>query len=248
MEHIALNDDTLVMVLTGAGVSAESGIPTFRDASGLWENHAVEEVASPEGFAADPALVWRFYSQRRAGASRCRPNPGHVALAELEARLGDRFLLATQNVDGLHRDAGNTRLIEMHGNLFTSRCAMCDYGPVEDRVAYEENTLPACPRCDARGEFGLLRPHIVWFGEALDPGELARIDAFMRRAAAGRWIFLAVGTSGVVYPAAGLVNRARALGAETWLVNAEPSDNLGAFQRFVRGRSGEVLPGLFAHS
>ncbi|MEZ4392247.1 MAG: Sir2 family NAD-dependent protein deacetylase [Polyangiales bacterium] len=245
MDRIVVDADTRVLVLTGAGVSAESGIPTFRDANGLWENHAVEQVASYEGFVADPVLVWRFYSQRREGASRCRPNPGHEALSALEARLGDRFLLATQNVDGLHRDAGSERVVEMHGNLFMSRGALCGHGPVEDRTVYAEGEVPGCGECDARGDFGLLRPHIVWFGEALEPADLMRIESFMRRASRGRWIFLAAGTSGAVYPAAGLVERARAMGAETWLVNLDPPENVGVFEHFVRGRSGEVLPGLF---
>lgn len=245
MERIVVDEDTRVLVLTGAGVSAESGIPTFRDANGLWENHPVEQVASPAGFAADPLLVWRFYSQRREGALKCRPNAGHEALAKLEAALGDRFMLATQNVDGLHRDAGNQRIVEMHGNLFMSRCAMCDYGPEEDRTVYAVGEVPGCAACHDRGEFGILRPHIVWFGEALDPADLFRIDAFMRTAAKGRFVFLAAGTSGVVYPAAGLVDRARAMGAETWLVNLDPPENVGAFEHVVRGRSGEVLPTLF---
>src|SRR5262245_32023136 len=115
MTPIPIDDRTRVLVVTGAGVSAESGLPTFRDANGLWENHPVEQVASPEGFAADPILVWRFYSERRAAALTVEPNPGHVALAALEARLGDRFLLATQNVDGLHRRAGSERIVELHG-------------------------------------------------------------------------------------------------------------------------------------
>ncbi|MFO0629046.1 MAG: NAD-dependent deacylase [Polyangiales bacterium] len=245
MERIVVDGNTRVLVLTGAGVSAESGIPTFRDANGLWENHPVEQVASPEGFAADPLLVWRFYSQRREGASRCRPNAGHEALARLEATLGDRFLLATQNVDGLHRDAGTERLVEMHGNLFMSRCAMCDYGPEVDRTVYPVGEVPGCAACQHRGEFGILRPHIVWFGEALDPADLFRIETFMRHAAKGRFVFVAAGTSGVVYPAAGLVDRARSMGAETWLVNLEPPENVGAFEHFVRGRSGEMLPALF---
>ncbi len=245
MERIVVDEDTRVLVLTGAGVSAESGIPTFRDANGLWENHPVEQVASPAGFAADPLLVWRFYAQRREGALKCRPNAGHEALAKLESVLGERFLLATQNVDGLHRDAGNQRIVEMHGNLFMSRCAMCDYGPEEDRTVYPAGEVPGCAACHDRGEFGILRPHIVWFGEALDPADLFRIESFMRSAARGRFVFVAAGTSGVVYPAAGLVDRARAMGAETWLVNLDPPENVGAFEHVVRGRSGEVLPTLF---
>ena len=233
-----LDGDTRLLVLTGAGVSAESGIPTFRDANGLWEQHRVEDVASPEGFAADPALVWRFYSLRREAAAQIVPNAGHAALADVERRLGDRFLLATQNVDGLHRVAGSERLVEMHGNLFTSRCAGCDRPPFEDRAAHHGG-LPRCDRCG-----GLLRPHIVWFGEALDPAVLARIDAFIAGCKGKRWIFLAAGTSGAVYPAAGLVDRCRRLGAETVLVNLEAPENECSFGRVVTGRSGDVLPRL----
>lgn len=247
MERIEVDADTRVLVLTGAGVSAESGIPTFRDANGLWENHPVEQVASPEGFVKDPALVWRFYSQRRAGALKCAPNAGHRALVALEEALGDRFLLATQNVDGFHLRAGNRRVVEMHGNLFKSRCAMCGAGPMRDESVYADGEVPGCAACEVAGDFGILRPHIVWFGEALDPADLAHIDAFMRAAerVRTRWVFVAVGTSGVVYPAAGLVNRARSMGAETWLVNLEPPENVGAFEHFARGRSAEVLPSLF---
>lgn len=234
---LPVDPETYVLVLTGAGISAESGIPTFRGSNGLWENHPVEQVASPEGFEDDPALVWRFYSERRAKAVTCEPNAGHRALVELERRLEDRFLLATQNVDGLHRKAGSKRLVEMHGNLFTSRCARCAREPFADLTAY-----PAPPRCDACRE-GLLRPHIVWFGEQLDPGDMERIHRFVDEAGR-RLLFLAVGTSGAVYPAAGLVDEARRAGARTWLVNADPADNAGRFQHFVQGRAGELLPAL----
>ena len=240
-----LDDDTWVLVLTGAGVSAESGIPTFRDAGGLWEQHRVEDVASPEGFVADPALVWRFYSQRRAGMAGRAPNDGHRALAALEARLGDRFLLATQNIDGLHRAAGSTRVVELHGNLFKTRCSVCDRPPFDDAEVYAEGHLPACGLCHARGQFALLRPHIVWFGEALDPEEMLRVQIFMLQASKHRLVFLAAGTSGAVYPAAGFVDATTRLGAETWLVNAEPAENTAAFKHFVQGPSGKVLPALF---
>lgn len=236
MERPRIDGETWVLVLTGSGVSAESGIPTFRGAGGLWENHPFEKLASPEGFAADPALVWRFYSERRRGAAGCAPNPGHRALVELERRLGDRFLLVTQNVDGLHGDAGCERLVELHGNLFTTRCSACTRPPFEDRELHE-----APPRCDRCG--GLLRPHIVWFGEALDPRDLERIESFLQ-GARGRVVFLAAGTSGAVYPAAGLVDVARRLGAETWLVNRDPADNTHRFEHFIPGKSGEVLPEL----
>lgn len=241
-DRLPIDAETRVLVLTGAGVSAESGVPTFRDANGLWETHAVEEVASPEGFAQDPALVWRFYAQRRAGVAGVEPNAGHRALAALERRLGDRFLLVTQNVDGLHLRAGSERVIELHGSLVHSRCAVCDRPPFLDPTPHA--APPVCERCAARGRRALLRPHIVWFGELLDPGHLARIDAFLGERSAGRTLFLAVGTSGAVYPAAGLVQRARSLGAETWLVNAEPADNAAAFHHFVQGKSAQVLPAL----
>jgi NAD-dependent deacetylase len=242
-DPLPIDDQTRVLVLTGAGVSAESGIPTFRAAGGLWESHPVEEVASPEGFARDPALVWRFYSRRRAQARACAPNRGHVALARLEERLGDRFLLVTQNVDGLHRRAGSRRLVELHGNLFLSRCARCDRPPFEDDRLYEEEP-PPCDLCQARGVRALLRPHIVWFGEMLDPAHFDRIGSFMAEGGRARFLFLAVGTSGVVYPAAGLVVAARRAGAEAWLVNAEPPDNVGLFTCFRQGPSGVILPAL----
>ena len=244
--HLRIDDDTWLLVLTGAGVSAESGIPTFRDSGGLWEQHRVEDVASPEGFKRDPALVWRFYSQRRAGMASARPNAGHVALAAIEERLGDRFLLATQNIDALHKDAGSKRVVELHGNLYTSRCSICDRPPFEDREAYPDDKVPACGECHARGAFALLRPHIVWFGEMLDPANMTRVQDFLLAAERHRLVFLAAGTSGAVYPAAGFVDAARKLGGETWLVNAEPAANTSAFGHFVVGSSGAVLPALFA--
>jgi NAD-dependent deacetylase len=236
--RLRLDDDTRLLVLTGAGVSAESGIPTFRDAGGLWEQHRVEDVASPEGFRADPAMVWRFYSQRRAGMAGRAPNPGHRALAEVEARLGDRFLLATQNIDGLHAAAGSRRVVELHGNLFKTRCSACDRPPFEDTEVYADKKLPACGKCHARGQFALLRPHIVWFGEALDPADMDRVRRFMLEASLGRFVFLAVGTSGAVHPAASFVDAAAQLGAETWLVNAEEAANTARFRHFVAGPSG----------
>ncbi|HLV60184.1 MAG TPA: NAD-dependent deacylase [Fredinandcohnia sp.] len=238
MERPHIDDRTWVLVLTGSGVSAESGIPTFRGAGGLWENHPFERLASPEGFREDPELVWRFYSMRRQRAASCRPNPGHLALAALERRLKDRFLLVTQNVDGLHAVAGSERLVELHGNLFTTRCSACARPPFPDRACYESP-----PRCDICG--GLLRPHVVWFGETLDPEHLDRVEQFLEAAQGrGRAIFLAAGTSGAVYPAAGFVDLARAHGAETWLVNRDPADNTHRFDHFVQGKSGEVLPAL----
>lgn len=239
MDRLELDAESRVLVLTGAGVSAESGVPTFRGMDGLWEGNRVEEVASPEGFAADPQLVWRFYSLRREGAAKVQPNPGHVALAKLEERLGDRFLLATQNVDGLHARAGSKRLIAIHGELFKSRCERCEE-PFADTKTYLAPPLPRCATCG-----GAIRPHIVWFGEILDPRHLAEVARFIR-AAGKHLVFLAVGTSGQVYPAAGLVDSARAVGGKTWLIDLAPGEEYAArFDHVVSGKSGEVLPKLF---
>ncbi|MFL5321776.1 MAG: SIR2 family NAD-dependent protein deacylase [Myxococcaceae bacterium] len=235
-----LDADSWVLVLTGAGVSAESGVPTFRGAGGLWNNRRFEELASPQGFMENPALVWEFYSERRSKAKTVHPNPGHHALAALEKRLGDRFLLATQNVDGLHRRAGNRNVVELHGNLFTSRCWDCDRAPFTDETVYEAGTIPKCDQCG-----GKLRPHIVWFGEMLNPADLRRVNDFMVAASRHRFVFVAAGTSGVVYPAAGMVDLAREARADTWLVNADPADNGSRFHHFVQGKSGEVLPRWF---
>lgn len=237
MKRIELKTDSRVLVLTGAGVSAESGVPTFRGMNGLWEGHRVEEVASPDGFAANPSLVWRFYSLRRDGAAKVQPNPGHHALAKLEATLGDRSLLATQNVDGLHARAGSKRVIAIHGELFKSRCERCEV-PFDDVKTYFEQ-LPTCATCG-----GAVRPHIVWFGEQLDPAHLDQVAQFIEDAAE-RLVFLAVGTSGQVYPAAGLVDAARAVGGKTWLIDAAPGEDYAArFDEVVVGKSGEVLPAL----
>lgn len=235
---LSLTERSRVLVLTGAGVSAESGVPTFRGSDGLWEGHAVEQVASPEGFAADPALVWRFYSLRRQAAARVQPNEGHRALARLEEKLGDRFLLATQNVDGLHARAGSRRLIAMHGELFMSRCERCE-SPFPDERLFLAPPLPVCGDCG-----GAERPHIVWFGEALDPAHLRAIDRFIGEAGE-QLIFLAVGTSGLVYPAAALVDLARQVGGQTWLVDLAPSpEHARRFDHVVAGPSGQVLPQL----
>jgi NAD-dependent deacetylase len=239
-----LDSNSHVLVLTGAGISAESGVPTFRDAGGLWEGHAVTDVASPEGFSRNPLLVWRFYSERRAAMARIQPNAGHHALVELEARLGDRFLLATQNIDGLHTAAGSQRVVEMHGNLMRSRCSVCDRPPFSDTTAYRDKLVPLCGRCRERGTDAVLRPDVVWFGEQLPAGMLDRIDAFAR--AAGRnLVFVAIGTSGLVYPAAGLVDASKHIGGTTWLVNLEAPANVASFDHVVLGPAATQLPVLF---
>ena len=233
-----------LLVLTGAGVSAESGLATFRDSNGLWEQHRVEDVASPDGFIRDPELVWKFYSLRREQAKTVEPNAGHRALAEVEKRLGDRFLLVTQNVDGLHRRAGSERVIEIHGSLFRTKCSGCGLEPFDDHATYLGRALPMCDNCEGRGRTVLLRPDIVWFGEMLDPSHLQAIDSFMRRDPGAPFVFLAVGTSGAVWPAAGLVDLARGMGASTILVNAEPAENTARFHQFVQAKSAEALPAL----
>src|SRR5215469_3722055 len=237
--ELELGPDAALLVLTGAGVSAESGLPTYRGSGGLWRSHAFERLASPEGFHADPALVWRFYSERREAALKARPNAGHRALAEVERRLGERFLLVTQNVDGLHRRAGSERLIEIHGRLLGTRCSGCPRPETPDETAYPEGTVPACERCGAP-----LRPAVVWFGEALDPSHLEAVHDFLDRWRSKRLLFLAAGTSGAVWPAAGFVDLAGARGAETWLVNAERADNAGRFDHVRQGPSGTLLPAL----
>ena len=243
--RITLDDKSRVLVLTGAGISAESGVPTFRDINGLWQGRDVQQLASPQGFADDPLLVWKFYSLRRDQAKTVEPNAGHRALAEVEERLGDRFLLVTQNVDGLHQRAGSGRVIEIHGSLFRTKCSGCDLEPFDDHATYFGRTLPMCDHCERRGRKALLRPDIVWFGEMLDPSHLQAIDSFMRRDPGSPFVFIAVGTSGAVWPAAGLVNLARSLGASTLLVNAEPAENTARFHRFIQAKSAEALPALF---
>lgn len=234
--------DDFVVVLTGAGVSAESGIQTFRDAGGLWENHDVYEIASPEGFRRDPEKVWRFYMARRDQAREHHPNPAHRALAALEARLGDRMLLVTQNVDGLHRRAGSRRVVEIHGNLFRSKCTSigCDgyITPWDDPISHQAG-MPTCPHCGS-----LARPDIVWFGELLNRRDLRTVE----EAAVRCTVFVAIGTSGAVYPAAGLAHAARHAGARTVLVNKDPAENLDDFDTFVQGKAGETLPALFGVS
>ncbi len=225
-----------VFVLTGAGISAESGIPTFRGVGGVWRNYRIEEVASPAAWARDPEMVWQFYSWRRETALPCKPNPAHVALAELERQLGDRFLLCTQNVDSLHEQAGSRRTLHMHGHLFQSRCEReCGRPPLEDTGSY--HTLAEVPRCACGGR---LRPHICWFGEM--PFHLEEIFAALLRST----VFLCVGSSGVVEPAASFVRQMRQrTGARAYYVGPEEPANLDAFDQCFWGKAGEVLPGLF---
>jgi NAD-dependent deacetylase len=218
-------------VLTGAGISAESGVPTFRGAGGLWEGHRVEEVACPEAFARDPLLVWRFYNLRRKALRTIEPNDGHRALAALEARLGSGFTLITQNIDGLHARAGNRNVLEVHGRLSRVKCSRCRY--VEDRPGVELPELPECPACGA-----LLRPDVVWFGELLPPSIWqAAVEATTRCDC-----FLVVGTSAQVYPAAGLIQQAQQAGAAVIECNTEETPASVLADVVLRGPSGRMLP------
>ncbi len=225
---------TRVVILTGAGISAESGIRTFRASDGLWEDHRIEDVATPFAWMRDPELVWGFYQGRRRQLLEVVPNPAHEALVELEKFLGDNFLLITQNVDDLHSRAGSTNLIHMHGELQKLRCEQCG----EVVVAMDEEHLTddyvACTACGA----GRLRPHIVWFHEM--PLHMREID----QAVADCDVFIAIGTSGHVYPAAGLLGIAQACGAHCIGINLDPPENVALFDEFHQGEAGELLPNL----
>jgi NAD-dependent deacetylase len=235
MDKISITPEDKVFVLTGAGISAESGLPTFRAEDGLWAGHRVEDVCVPEAWKRDPWRVWKFYSERRVAGVKAEPNPAHVALAELEAKLGDRFFLCTQNVDDLHERAGSRRLVHMHGELGMAHCENdCGRPPVEDHAIYR--SLDEVGRCACGGR---LRPHIVFFGEM--PMEMERIEEEIQKST----LMVVVGTSGSVYPAAGFVNWARLAGARSVYVGPEAPLNASAFTHVVEGKAGEVLPGLF---
>ena len=232
---ISIAPSDRVFVLTGAGISAESGLPTFRASDGLWAGFRVEDVCTPDAWRRDPAGVWAFYSARRAQGAKANPNPAHVALAELEAQLPGRYFLCTQNVDDLHERAGSHNLVHMHGELAKARCEReCGRPPVEDHAVYA--SLDEVGRCSCGGR---LRPHIVFFGEI--PLEMPRIEGEISRAT----MMIVIGTSGNVYPAAGFVHWARQSGARTVYVGPEHPLNASAFTHIVEGKAGQVLPGLF---
>jgi NAD-dependent deacetylase len=235
MSAIIVSPTDRVFILTGAGISAESGLPTFRASDGLWAGYNVEEICTPEALRRNPALVWDFYSKRRADCERAEPNPAHVALAELEAKMPGRFFLCTQNVDDLHERAGSHNLVHMHGELAKSRCEdECGQPPVEDRKVYASLVEVGHCACGVR-----LRPHIVFFGEI--PLEMDRIQREIARSS----LMVVIGTSGNVYPAANFVHWARQGGARTVYIGPEPPLNAHAFTQVVEGKAGEVLPGLF---
>lgn len=221
-----------IVVLTGAGVSAESGLPTFRGAGGLWEGHRVEEVATPEAFARDPAMVHRFYNERRKRLREVEPNHAHQALARLESAAPGRVILVTQNVDDLHERAGSRNVLHMHGELRKARCTAC--GDVWECPGALGSETP-CPRC---GSVGGVRPHIVWFGEI--PFHLDTIERALQEAD----LFIAAGTSGVVYPAAGFAGVAGSAGARTIEVNLERTAGTDLFDEARVGPASQVLPAL----
>jgi len=220
-----------VATLTGAGISAESGVPTFRGPGGLWRNFRPEDLATPEAFARNPNLVWEWYDWRRSLIAKAEPNAGHRALAELESRKAGKFWLITQNVDGLHDRAGNRRIVKLHGDIWTVCCVGC--GAEKRNVQVPLAPLP--PRCECGG---MLRPGVVWFGEMLPAKALEQAYAIAQRAE----VFLVLGTSSVVYPAAALPRIAFDHGARVIEINLEPTELSSLAHISLRGKVGELLP------
>jgi NAD-dependent deacetylase len=227
----AVRNANAIAVLTGAGVSAESGIPTFRGNGGYWRNRRFEELATPEGFARDPKLVWEWYEERRRGIAAARPNPGHDALVALERRT-PRFALITQNVDGLHERAGSANVIRLHGSIWEVRCTSCRAARVEHA---ELNSLPPPCACG-----GILRPGVVWFGESLPEGAMERAARLVSEAD----VLIVAGTSARVYPAAGLIPMALESGAKVIEVNPDVTAFSAAAAWSLRGTSADILPRL----
>ncbi len=230
-----LRKTRFLLVLTGAGISAESGIPTFRGKDGLWNRYDPQDLATPEALARNPRLVWQWYNWRRSLILKAQPNPGHRAIVALEQRFGDRFLLVTQNVDGLHTRAGSQRLVELHGNIFRERCTRCGFERYHEAVYPEEALPPSCPQCG-----GLLRPGVVFFGEPLPEEALRRAFAAAQRADTA----LVVGTSAVVYPAATLPYEVRNHGGRLLEVNPQATPLTPLAEVSLRAPAGKVLPEL----
>jgi NAD-dependent protein deacetylase/lipoamidase len=223
-----------IVVVTGAGVSAASGVPTFRGEDGLWRNFRAEDLATPEAFAHDPKTVWEWYDWRRTVLAGCLPNAAHEVLAKWSARQG--FTLITQNVDGLHERAGTANVIRFHGSIWELRCAAeCGAPPWEDRTAPLTSLPPACPKCG-----GLARPGVVWFGESIDPDVLERSS----NAAAGADVFLSIGTSSLVYPAAGLLHHAHRAGAFAAEINPGATGSSGQVDLAIAAPAEDALPML----
>lgn len=222
-----------IVILTGAGISAESGIDTFRSAGGLWEQHRVEDVATPEGFARNPELVLGFYDMRREALSKVEPNDAHRALARLEDSFAGDLLLVTQNVDDLHERGGSRQVLHMHGELRSALCLSCEMRSRWDApMSAKDGQRPPCPVCQAP----TLRPDVVWFGEM--PYQMERIYAALTACD----LFVSIGTSGAVYPAAGFVQEARMGGARTLELNLEPSEGTHHFREARHGPAGELVP------
>jgi NAD-dependent deacetylase len=222
-----------ILVLTGAGISAESGIATFRDKGGVWAKYDVEDVATPQGFQRNPTLVHDFYNGRRSGLKTVKPNAGHMALAHLESEAKSRgvdFLLVTQNVDNLHEAAGSSHMVHMHGELLKVWCTRCDTRMTWDM---DMSTTTSCPCC---AKAGGMRPDVVWFGEM--PYQMDRLY----EAVEGCDLFMSIGTSGNVYPASGFVAGARAVGAHTVELNLEPSEGVSQFAEAIHGPASKVVP------
>lgn len=226
----ALGNAHAVTVLTGAGISADSGVPTFRGADGLWRNFRAEDLATPKAFARDPRLVWEWYNWRRELIATKLPNPAHHTVAQMERQF-PRFWLITQNVDGLHRAAGSRRLSEIHGNIWMVRCTRC--GGVTENREIPIQILPRCHACS-----GLLRPHIVWFGESLDQADLDR----SYRALSATEVLLVIGTSGWVYPAAGFASVAKGAGAFVVEINLDATPHSSMVDASLQGRACEIVP------
>jgi NAD-dependent deacetylase len=229
----ALSRAGKVSAFSGSGVSAESGVPTFRSAGGLWEDHRVEDVATPEALRRNPRLVWEFYEMRRKNMTSVAPNPGHIAIAEME-ELFEEFTTITQNIDGLHQRAGSTRVHEVHGSLWKAHC-LEECGRIEDPFPYPAGEVP--PRCQCGS---ILRPSVVLFGEMLPEDTMAAAVA----AAVRSEVALVVGTSSVVWPAAGIPLMAQEAGATVIEVNPERTELTDRFDISLRGRSGEIIPRL----
>jgi NAD-dependent deacetylase len=224
-----------IIILSGAGLSAESGIKTFRDSDGLWENHDVNEVASLKGFQNNPSLVHSFYNERRRELKSVEPNEAHRALAKLETVSAIEILHVTQNIDNLCERAGSKNMIHMHGELLKCRCLMCGEILEGDE---DTDTSIACPICNFTSEWGGIRPHIVWFGEI--PLRMNEIE----EALSSCDLFIAIGTSGKVYPAADFVRIAKKNGAKTILLNKEKTSNLKYFDEVITGNASELVPAL----
>ena len=221
-----------IVILTGAGISAESGLSTFRDNNGLWDDHRVEDVATPEAFDRDPELVHRFYNMRRSALNTVEPNAAHLALAAAEKTF-ESFLLVTQNVDDLHERAGSKNLLHMHGELLKKRCVQCH------QISFQQTDLSLGSSCEYCERIGTLRPHIVWFGEmplSMDEIMLALMQCEL---------FVSIGTSGTVYPAAGFVEVANQSGAHAVELNLEPSDQNSQFKQSIHGPASQLVAQFF---